>query len=128
MNTSLARQAVIHIPAKSKTSKTFKYVFWTIGIPILAVGLLLLTCGKVPLDGKPKPIVVTAAFGAALLPIAVNIAFGPAIISHFRRGKSRKIILGLNIIIVLAMFALQAAGLPGPLLWWWAMRGARCSS
>jgi hypothetical protein len=128
MNTSLAQQAGILIPAKSKMSKGLKYVLWTIGIPILAVGLLLLTCGKVPLDGTPQAIAVTAAFGIALLPIAVNIAFGPAIISHFRRGKSRKIILVLNIIIVLAMFALQAAGLPGPLLWWWAMRGARCSS
>jgi hypothetical protein len=125
MNTSLAEQAGILIPAKSKMSKTLKYVFWTIGIPILAVALLLLTCGKVPLDGKPQAIAVTAAFGIALLPIVVNVAFGPAIISHFRCAKSRKIILVLNIIVLLALFALQAAVLPGPLLWWWAMRGQK---
>jgi hypothetical protein len=89
------------------------YFIWVVAVPL--VGFSAILCATPALEDEPlwEQIVETLLF----VPVLVNVFLGPTIYGFWRHKKSRVIICVLN---VLCLFA---GGIPGLLLWIWALRG-----
>jgi hypothetical protein len=94
-----------------------EYFFWFLAVPLTIMIPLFagLSIGhnKVVMD-NPIFQILQVVLG---LPVLINLFLGPSIYSYWKKKKSRSRIAFLNI------FLLMCGGMPGLLIWIWALLG-----
>jgi hypothetical protein len=95
-----------------------KYFLWFLALPgAVAFAILGATNAAGMKEFGDYPLWVQVIYTIVAIPATINLLVGPSIYAIWRHKKSSKFIIALNV------FCLFLCGVPGLLLWIWALNG-----